>query len=292
MKASLIGPDLRSQDAVSLYIVHLAQFLAQRGIEVHIHVPGVSMTVPGDVAPCLVVRGEGKSLTEALDPAESDVCVYCVPGSEPWFPEITRIQRAVVVFALHGPIRDEDSRWLPYADLCVAATPEIRANLAHRHGYAHERIYALSPEHPQYWEELARLVEQAATGVPEPAAERDACPPGPPVALRDPSRFPKLHVASKIVRDRADVAMRDYVARSRLPVIGPLVAWLRRNLTSHLREPYLDLIVEQQVAFNQEVSAWMEQTLEQLEQMNERLTRLEAALKRGGQQECDLSDRD
>lgn len=291
MKVSLIGPDLRSQDAISLYIVHLAQFLAQRGIEVHIHVPGVSMTVPGDVATCLAVRGEGKSLTEAPDPAESDVCVYYVPGSEPWFPEITRIQRAVVVLDFHGPIRDEDSRWLPYADLCVAATPEIRANLAHRHGYAHDRIYVLSPEHPQYWQDLARLVERAAMGVLEPAAERDECPPGPPVALRDSSRFPKLYVVSRIVRDRADVAMRDYVVHSRLPVMGPLVAWLRRNLTSHLREPYLDPIVERQVAFNQEVAAWMEQTLEQLEQMDERLNQLEATLERLAQGERDSSDR-
>jgi glycosyltransferase involved in cell wall biosynthesis len=49
----------------------------------------------------------------------------------------------------------------------------------------------------------------------------------------------------------ADVMMRGYVVRSGLPVVGPLVAWVRRNLTSHLREPYLDPTLERQVGFNQ-----------------------------------------
>jgi hypothetical protein len=51
----------------------------------------------------------------------------------------------------------------------------------------------------------------------------------------------------------ADVMLRDYTVRSRLPVIGPLLAWFRRNLTSHLREPYVDPTFERQVAFNQEM---------------------------------------
>jgi hypothetical protein len=48
----------------------------------------------------------------------------------------------------------------------------------------------------------------------------------------------------------ADIMLRDYRVRSKVPVIGPLIAWVRRNLTSHLRGPYIDPIFERQVAFN------------------------------------------
>jgi FkbM family methyltransferase len=52
----------------------------------------------------------------------------------------------------------------------------------------------------------------------------------------------------------ADVMQRGYVVRSNAPLVGPLIAWVRRNLTSHLREPYLDPTLERQVAFNREVA--------------------------------------
>ena len=50
-----------------------------------------------------------------------------------------------------------------------------------------------------------------------------------------------------------DIMMRDYEVTSKVPVIGKLIAWFRRNLTSHLREPYLDPMLERQVAFNQRI---------------------------------------
>ncbi len=69
---------------------------------------------------------------------------------------------------------------------------------------------------------------------------------------------------------QADVALRDYRVRSGLPIIGPLVAWLRRNSTSHVKEAYLDRIVEQQVLFNRQLVA-------EIERLNTRLQRLEGA---------------
>jgi hypothetical protein len=67
---------------------------------------------------------------------------------------------------------------------------------------------------------------------------------------------------------QADVMMRPYVVRSSFPVLGPLIAWVRRNLTSHLREPYLDPTLERQVKFNQLVVDGLERlqdlSLEQL----------------------------
>ncbi len=55
------------------------------------------------------------------------------------------------------------------------------------------------------------------------------------------------------LRRGAQVGDPGYVVRSGAPVVGPLVAWLRRTLTSHLREPYLDPIVARQEQFNRQV---------------------------------------
>ena len=40
---------------------------------------------------------------------------------------------------------------------------------------------------------------------------------------------------------------------SLLVTFSGLIAWVRRNLTSHLREPYLDPTLERQVAFNRQL---------------------------------------
>lgn len=52
------------------------------------------------------------------------------------------------------------------------------------------------------------------------------------------------------LRSGASVTLRDYEVRSPTPIFGPFIAWVRRNLTSHLREPYLDPTLERQEAFN------------------------------------------
>lgn len=41
-----------------------------------------------------------------------------------------------------------------------------------------------------------------------------------------------------------------YQIRSKKPLFGSLIAWLRRNLTSHLKEPYIDQMAGRQTAFN------------------------------------------
>ena len=278
MDVSLIGPGLSPENPASSHLVHLARILERRGARVRLYVAGGSMDLPEDVAPLVTLREQG--VAEVPDFAESDVCVYHVPGAESWLPEIRWIRHAVVIVDCHAPIGGGVSRWLHYADLCLAATPEVYADLVDEHGCAPERVYTLSCEDGQYEEEVAQLVERAATGrqvgIPALRREREV---GIPALQRERQvGIPALlRVTLEVVRDRADVAMRDYAVHSRLPIVGPLVAWLRRNLTSHLREPYFDPIVERQVAFNREVSTWMEQAVEQLEQFEERLARLEEA---------------
>jgi glycosyltransferase involved in cell wall biosynthesis len=85
----------------------------------------------------------------------------------------------------------------------------------------------------------------------------------------------------------ADVMLRDYVVRSRLPLVGSLIVWIRRNLTSHLREPYLDPILERQVVFNwqtveslkQAHALWKAVLAREPQQMETRIAGLEAEVK-------------
>lgn len=93
------------------------------------------------------------------------------------------------------------------------------------------------------------------------ARAQEGPPPGPPTTAADPA-------ARSALAEQADVALRDYRVRSGVPVIGPLIAWLRRNSTTHVKEAYLDRIVEQQVLFNR-------QLLAELARLEARLARLE-----------------
>ncbi len=83
---------------------------------------------------------------------------------------------------------------------------------------------------------------------------------------------------------QSDVMLRSYEVRSRLPLVGSLIAWVRRNLTSHLREPYLDPTLERQVAFNRRLVDALERTrlraLEQSQTRRQEVTSLEEQLVR------------
>lgn len=61
----------------------------------------------------------------------------------------------------------------------------------------------------------------------------------------------------------ARVGMRGYTVSSSLPVVGNMVSWMRRNMTSHLKEPYLDPIVDRQEQFNHELLQTLFPLLEQ-----------------------------
>lgn len=76
----------------------------------------------------------------------------------------------------------------------------------------------------------------------------------------------------------ADVMLRSYTVRSGLPVVGPLIVWIRRNLTSHLREPYLDPTLEKQVAFNRRVVRTLETLMARLAEIEKRQSELEARI--------------
>ena len=77
---------------------------------------------------------------------------------------------------------------------------------------------------------------------------------------------------------RADIALRNFRVRSYLPLVGPLVERIRVNMTAHVKEAYLDRIVERQVMFNygmaeeiRSLSAEVEGLKEQIAALHQRL---------------------
>jgi hypothetical protein len=87
------------------------------------------------------------------------------------------------------------------------------------------------------------------------------------------------------LQQMAQVGMPGYTVRSGLPVVGRLIAWGRRQLTSHLREPYLDPMIERQETFNNELLRtlvpMLEQSLHEQRRLGREVEALRAQLARG-----------
>ncbi len=97
---------------------------------------------------------------------------------------------------------------------------------------------------------------------------------GPPDAL--PPDLLALAASSASVGERpllvyADVALRDYRVRSGAPVVGRWIAAVRRALTAHVKEEYLDVIVERQVAYNRELAAEVERLQTQVRALHDQV---------------------
>jgi len=73
--------------------------------------------------------------------------------------------------------------------------------------------------------------------------------------------------------------MSGYVIRSHKPLVEPFITWVRRNLTSHLKEPYLDPIIERQVSFNLQTLDLLRKLSDKLRELERRQEELESALK-------------
>ena len=69
----------------------------------------------------------------------------------------------------------------------------------------------------------------------------------------------------------AEISMHTYKVRSNLPLVGALLVWLRRNSTTHLKEAYLDRIVEQQVNYNRAVARELSQLRTELAELRRQL---------------------
>jgi hypothetical protein len=118
---------------------------------------------------------------------------------------------------------------------------------------------------------LPRASSEPTSGAPEQAAVLQQ----PPVARSEAI----LTLLADEIAGQSDIALRDYEVRSRVPLVGPLIVWVRRNLTSHLREPYVDPMVEKQVDLNRQAAEWMRRAATLLGDSTRRQIELEAQVK-------------
>ncbi|MEJ2211839.1 MAG: glycosyltransferase family 1 protein, partial [Anaerolineae bacterium] len=165
--------------------------------------------------------------------------------------------------------------------LTLLQDEELQKKLVER---GRARVKDFDLEH--YERGLAEIVDREVVyTLPPLPAEEDG--PAPAEAAGQPAaRIPQspdrqgalLRVLADEVTAASDVALRGYVVRSRAPLVGPLIAWVRRNLTSHLREPYLDPIVERQVTVNRRTAEWLQRAARALDAAARRQDELEARL--------------
>jgi glycosyltransferase involved in cell wall biosynthesis len=76
---------------------------------------------------------------------------------------------------------------------------------------------------------------------------------------------------------QADTMLRDYEIRSNAPVFAAFIERVRRNLTSHLKEPYVDRVFERQVRYNRLLSTEIEYLHAEMRRLEARMARLQAA---------------
>ncbi len=153
----------------------------------------------------------------------------------------------------------------------VLADDELRRGQVER-GLA--RVAEFSVE--RYEAGLAEIVDKAVTYTLPDIPLEPAAAPEPRAAARDRLR---LDILAEELEAQADVMLRGYTVRSGLPLVGCVVAWVRRNLTSHLREPYLDPTLERQVALNRRAAAWARQASAALTASAQHQAMLEARIK-------------
>ncbi len=139
--------------------------------------------------------------------------------------------------------------------LLVLQDGDLRQTLVER-GLERAKDFGLE----QYEAHLAEIIDQNTTytspKIPPELAEKSEEAQKQSTAVTFQDKLVLDTIADEI-KTGSDIAIRGYVIRSGAPLVGSLIAWVRRNLTSHLREPYLDPMIERQVALNHKIAEWV-----------------------------------
>jgi hypothetical protein len=191
---------------------------------------------------------------------------------------IKRLTRGLVILDLREGLGLQADPWTPYADLYLVRDASARTTLVERHNCEPERIY-LVPDDDTLMDLIA-LAARAALSPADVTLHDEAATNRPPASLIH--QAVALAARLETIERQADVMLRGYQVRSRVPLFGSLIAWVRRNLTSHLREPYLDPTLERQVALNRELAAALREVLSLQADLEARLARLEERLDHDG----------
>jgi glycosyltransferase involved in cell wall biosynthesis len=274
-KLLLVGDD-KSDPAFRPIVAAARKLAAQLGVQEDVVWTGrvddlaVHMRLADVYVTASLHEGFGVPLIEAM--ASGVPVVASRAGAMPW------------VLGEAGLICEpEDAGDLAEKALSVLDDPAMHQTLARR-GF--ERVQVYSQE--RYEAGLTEILESVLASAPAGAghslgvaASPDA--EGEETPEREAQRGPFAGLLLESLSDAAmagsDVVPRDYEVRSGVPLVGPLIVWLRRNLTSHLREPYLDPALERQVSFNRRVAEWLDRATQMLSAGWGRRQELEARIK-------------
>jgi glycosyltransferase involved in cell wall biosynthesis len=222
-------------------------------------------------------EGFGVPLIEAM--ASGVPAVACRAGGMPWVMDDAGL--------LCEP---QDALDLAEKTLSLLVDAELRQRLIVR-GLERAQEFSLAA----YEADLAKILDDVHSGAPAGVPSRHGFRRGSEgrqtVGDEGVSGM-LLEMLADAVQARSDVSMREYVVRSGVPLVGPLIAWFRRNLTSHLREPYVDPIIDRQVNFNRRTADWVDGATQLLVAGRRRQEELEARIKDLEAQIARLTQRD
>ncbi len=214
-----------------------------------------------------IVTGEG----ESPPPAGVYLCVAITDA-------IKTATRGVVILDARPDFAPAVGEGAMYADICLVATDDDRLRLVDEFGCEPARIFVAADNH-----RAVEIIDRAArdTLLPAPALSRPQKTEST-LPLND-AHSPDVALAQirgrlRAIEQQADVVLRHYRVRSGAPLVGRFIVWLRRNLTSHLREPYLDPILNKQVAFNTQLVQELQTMLSVQADLLHRLEKLEQAI--------------
>jgi hypothetical protein len=270
VRVSIIVPTL-PDETIWRHAIVQARLFRERGDEVHLLMPSKPGNLPDDLA--------ALAADTAAPLPPSDLYLYHQTEDHPLLASLRQLGQGTVVVHDHGTAPKD---WLPayYADLCLVDDSTRRDELLHGYGLAPERVHivpALDREQ-EYGIAIIEWVKRALADDWPPVPQVEERGAGFQQATQLTTSQAALQATSQLAQSQADIMLRDYAVRSRIPLVGGLVAWLRRNLTSHLREPYLDPTLERQVAFNRTVLDWMVQTQTRLETLETQVRNLQGQL--------------
>ena len=217
-------------------------------------------------------------------PPDADFYLFCT-GHE----AMKHLNHGWVCLDLRNDPEMDAASWSPYADLCIVHSSSDQVTLVESQGCEQERVYVVPGE-----DRLLDLLDKVRDNSLAPAEIPESSRPGSlpsgtqtEVTMTDPQRWsqPKstanapsiaeLTARLEVAERQTDVMLRNFQVQSKVPLVGPFIVWLRRNLTSHLREPYLDPTLEQQVALNRDLVNALQQVSALLAKLEGRVSKLE-----------------
>lgn len=255
----------------------------------HLFVSGAINTLAENLQPH-ATQISMESLQARLDDFlnTSDVFYYHCFAEHFIFDTMRLPSRGVVVLHLHTLPEKTSPKlfdYLDYADILVLETQTHQEDLPPNSFFRPILLADANDFQDNLQQTLLTHLPQFHQTEP-PSASQKAITPPQMVAHLSLTRNSLSQDHLRELSKRADVILRGYQVRSSLPLVGKPLAWLRRNATSHLREPYLDPILERQVSFNQQVLQALNTLATQNapDMLEERLSTIELRLEQMSQQ--------